>query len=129
MVSAAIGSGLIVLLGDHRRRPGVSAVAHRAIIDHETFASVQALLVEQAPARRTNTNSTDLHLLTGILFDQDGNRLRSVHTKRSDIRYRYYVSSDRAEGQGTTQASGWRLAAKTIEAVVEARFVQLLEDR
>ncbi len=67
--------------------------------------------------------------MTGILFDQDGNRLRSVHTKRGDIRYRYYVSSERTEGQSTTQASVWRLAAKTIEAVVEARFIQLLEDR
>ena len=118
-----------IYVGKVRHYEKVYEGEHQAIIDHETFASAQALLVEQAPARRTSTNSTDLHLLTGIHFDQDGNRLSSVHTKRGDIRYRYYVSSERTEGQGTTQASGWRLAAKTIEAVVEARFVQLLEDR
>jgi site-specific DNA recombinase len=50
---------------------------HEAIIDAQQFDEVQKLLTIQAPRRtRSSSNAADLHLLTGTLFDETGDRLR-----------------------------------------------------
>ena len=115
-----------IYIGKVRHREKVYEGEHEAIIDAEKFAAAQALLATQAPARSRATNSADLHLLTGILFDEDGNSLRSVHTKKENVRYRYYVSKAFVEERGSGTQNGWRLPARQMEQVVEAELARIL---
>ena len=51
------------------------------------FDDVQQLLKAQAPDRRSPTNQADGHLLTGILYDETGEKLRAVHANKKGVRY------------------------------------------
>jgi site-specific DNA recombinase len=50
---------------------------HEAIIEREQWTKVQQMLDENRQGNRRKARATKTSLLTGILFDQDGNRLRS----------------------------------------------------
>lgn len=118
-----------IYIGKVRHHEKIYDGEHAPIIDQDTFAAAQALLAEQAPVRRTNSNQADIHLLAGLLFDEDGNRLTPVHTRRGNIRYRYYASKPDRDGRGVGKRGGWRLPARTIEEVVETELKRLLDDQ
>jgi site-specific DNA recombinase len=88
---------------------------------------VQRLLKQQTPIRSSSVNQADGHLLTGILYDEDGKKLRAVHANKKGRRYRYYVSARLVEGR-KKDAGGWRLPAPEIDAVVEHQLLQLLNN-
>ncbi len=116
-----------IYVGKIRHREKVYEGEHDAIVDEQTFVATQALLAFQAQPRTNSSNTSDLHLLTGILFDEEGQLLRPVHTRKGNVRYRYYVSRTRVEERGT-RSSGWRLPARAIEQPVEAQLDHLLSD-
>ncbi len=100
---------------------------HEAIIDAEQFDEVQKLLTVQAPRRtRSSSNAADLHLLTGILYDETGDRLNPAHVSNHGKRYRYYVS---ARLKTARRNDGWRVPALELEAIVEQQIRQLLGDQ
>lgn len=106
------------------RYPGL----HKAIIDRPTWGAVQALLATQAPDRRGPTNSREPSLLTGLVFDETGDRLSPVHATKAGLRYRYYVSRRLANG-GDGDGRGWRLPARELESRLIASVCSLLRDR
>jgi hypothetical protein len=71
-------------------------------------------------AERTRPRATTSSLLTGILFDQDGNRFTPSHAAKGGRRYRYYVSHS-----GISKTL--RFPASEIEHVVVSEIRQLLE--
>ena len=81
-----------IYVGRIRHRDQIYDGEHEAIIPIDLFERVQQLLANQAPARRSTTNQSEPHLLTGIVFDEAGERLRPVHANKKGTRYRYYVS-------------------------------------
>lgn len=100
---------------------------HEAIIDTEQFDEVQKLLAIQAPRRaRSSSNAADLHRLTGILFDETGDRLSPAHASNHGKRYRYYVSARLKTARST---EGWRVPAVELEAIVDQQIGQLLGDQ
>lgn len=100
---------------------------HEAIIDAGQFGEVQELLTIQAPRRtRSSSNAADLHRLTGILYDETGDRLSPAHASNHGKRYRYYVS---ARLKANRSSDGWRVPAAELEAVVEQQIRQLLGDQ
>ena len=100
---------------------------HEAIIDAEQFDEVQKLLTTQAPRRtRSSSNAADLHLLTGILFDETGDRLSPAHASNHGKRFRYYVSARLKTARNT---EGWRVPAAELEAIVDQQIRQLLGDQ
>ncbi len=117
-----------IYIGKIRHRDDVHEGEHEPIVDADTFAAAQQLLKEQSPRRRQSTNGKDVHLLTGILFDEAGDKLRSVHANKKGVRYRYYVSKGLAEARKKDDR-GWRLPASEIEAIVEHQLNRLLHDR
>ena len=115
--------GLAALLGNRtyvgevvhkgRHYPG----EHAPILDRVLFDALQA-----APAARArNSGSTRLNrdaLLSGLLHDGHGRRMRSSTAKKNGARYRYYVTAT-TERAGTVDATPvTRVAAPDIEAVV-----------
>lgn len=100
---------------------------HEAIVAAEQFDEVQKLLTIQAPRRnRSSSNAVDLHLLTGILYDETGDRLSPAHASNHGKRYRYYMS---ARLKTARSKDGWRVPAAELEAVVEQQIRLLLGDQ
>jgi site-specific DNA recombinase len=101
---------------------------HQPIIDSETFEQVQALLKENADHRRISTNVTQPHLLTGVLYDETGDRLSPSHATKKGRRYRYYVSHRLMQAR-RKNGDGWRLPADPIERIVVEKVTAFLGDR
>lgn len=66
-------------------------------------------------------------MLTGLLFDETGDRLSPHHAVRSGRRYRYYVSRRLVQARRKDEA-GWRLPAEQLEKVVLTFLTDLLRD-
>ena len=117
-----------VYVGKVRHRDRIHPGEHRSVIDDATFAAVQTKLANQAPRERGSHVQPDSHLLTGLLFDDSGQRLSPIHANKAGKRYRYYISSQ-LKGGGTKSGGEWRLPARQIEAIVIRQLKTLFEDR
>jgi len=84
-----------VYLGKIVHKDKVFDGLHEAIITEETFTAVQNLLKSNAVIRKHATNAKEGSLLTGLLFDDKGNRMIPSHSNKSGKRYRYYVSQSK----------------------------------
>lgn len=116
-----------IYIGKIRHKGDLHGGEHAPIVDADIFEAVRRLLTEQAAHARGSTIHSDSHLLTGRLFDEHGHRLTPVHTTNHGKRYRYYVTD--ARKAGSEHADRWRIAASTIEPIVEAHLNKLIRNR
>ncbi|MDQ2632372.1 MAG: recombinase family protein [Pseudomonadota bacterium] len=117
----------VIYAGSIRHKDKIYDGEHPPIIDRQTFDDVQRLPKDQTPARKNPSNQQDGHLLTGILYDEAGEKLRAVHANKKGVRYRYYVSGKLVEGRKNVD-DGWRLPAKEVDSAVEHRLIHILQD-
>ena len=90
---------------------------HDPIIYRDTFERVQELLksnTHDRMVRRRNSGAP----LTGLLFDDRGNRMSPSFTLKNGVRYRFYVSSALLKGRKAEAGSAPRVSASEIEAAV-----------
>ena len=59
-----------IYIGKVRHRNSLHEGEHEPVVDGGAFERAQALLAKQAPRRASPKNNRDVHLLTGILFDE-----------------------------------------------------------
>jgi DNA invertase Pin-like site-specific DNA recombinase len=90
---------------------------HRAIIDRETFDAVQQMLDAQRSSENRSAHRMR-SLLTGKIFDSQGNRMAPSHTNKGGVRYRYYTSRALLEGRREEAGKPSRIRADEIEALV-----------
>ena len=90
---------------------------HDPIIDQDTFERLQQLLKSNTHDR-TVRRQTSGALLTGLLFDDCGNRMSPSFTLKNGARYRFYVSSALLKGRRAEAGSVPRVSASEIEAAV-----------
>jgi site-specific DNA recombinase len=98
---------------------------HGAIIDRTSFDSVQKQLAQNAAERHSRRNAREPSLLSGLVYDETGDRLSPTHTNKKGRRYRYYVSTrllNRASN------GGWRLPARELEIAVVRALQDYLRD-
>jgi DNA invertase Pin-like site-specific DNA recombinase len=95
------------------------------IVPLPLWHEVQMRLKAASSSVRPRTCSGETSLLTGLLFDETGDRLTPSHTTKQGRRYRYYLSRRLVEGNANDQ-TGWRLPAREIEAAVLQFLGQLL---
>src|SRR5580700_5528349 len=88
---------------------------HEPILDPALFAAVQAKLASQAVERRCRIRGLPA-LLTGRLFDEQGQRMTPTHTNKEGVRYSYYVSQAVLRRQPPGMIG--RVAAPELEALV-----------
>ena len=100
---------------------------HTAIIDDETWQTAQKRLSGNAVNRHTETNARSQSLLSGLLFDETGDRLCPTHANKGSKRYRYYISKRLMHDADCND--GWRLPADEIESCVMLLLGNLLSDR
>ncbi len=99
-----------------------------AIIDPETWAAVQDMMASNAVDRRSSSNAASPSVLTGLIFDETGDRLSPSHAIKDGVRYRYYVSHRLIEAR-RRGFDGWRIPAKEIERYVVSTIVHHLSDK
>lgn len=97
---------------------------HPAIIDQRTWHAVQAQLAANLQAPRKRPRVTEQSLLTGLLFDREGNRFMPTHSNKAGKRYRYYVSE--AAGGREPAAAPTRIPAEAIEDLVVEQLKALI---
>jgi site-specific DNA recombinase len=73
---------------------------------------------------RKRPRVTEQSLLTGLLFDREGNRFIPTHSNKAGKRYRYYVSEATSKGKPT--AAPTRIPAEEIEDLVLAQLKDLI---
>src|SRR5438128_2119539 len=98
---------------------------HEAIIARDIWEAVQKKLQDNKVEVKTTAGRKSL--LTGLLFDETGDRLSPSHAVRSGRRYRYYVSRRLVQARRKDEA-GWRLPAEELEKIVLTFLVELLRD-
>lgn len=90
---------------------------HAPIIDRGTFEQTQHLLKTNS-AGRTGRRQKSGALLTGILFDDRGNRMSPSFSTKRGVRYPFYVSSALLRGRKAQAGSVARVPAREIEAII-----------
>ena len=123
-----------IYVGRIRHKDAIYEGEHPAIIDRQVFDRVQLMLTEQSPKRRSARSHRDVHLLYGLLQDEQGRALVSTHANNHGKRYRYYVSrsGDRKSEERADQPKSqtvWRLSSAMIEPLVEQQLHAILTDK
>jgi len=102
---------------------------HAAIVDKPLWDAVQSILAENRVARTTGANGKAPSLLTGLLFDEAGERLTPTWSVKKGTRYRYYVSTSLVTGNGKPHSKRHRFPAGDLENVVIERLRTFLSNR
>ena len=102
---------------------------HAAIVDKPLWDAVQAVLAENRVARASGANTKQPSLLTGLLFDEAGERLTPTWSIKKGTRYRYYVSTFLVKGNGKAQSTRRRIPAGNLENVVTERLRKFFSSR
>lgn len=90
---------------------------HEAIVSRETFDQVQDLMKSNGVERKAHRHESGA-LLSGILFDDRGNRMSPSFSTKNGVRYRFYVSSALLKGRKEAAGSLPRVSALEIEKSV-----------
>ena len=94
---------------------------HTPIIDQPLWDAVQEQLAGNTARHRCGGRTRQPSLLTGMLFDGDGNRMTPSHAGKKGTHYRYYVSGSLFTKDRTETSAGLRIPAVEIEQLVSAR--------
>src|SRR5882757_2465924 len=119
-----------IYVGEIRHKRISHPGQHDAIVDRTTWQRVQELLGERAARKRGLSGAKTSGVLTGKLFDENGERLYTCGARKGDRRYRYFVSRKLIREPGHNEGNnGWRLPAEETERAVLAGVKQILSDR
>lgn len=115
ILSNAIYIGKIVHKGN------INDGLHKPIIEAYIWEQTQASLNLNIRGRNKGQESRpSKHLLTGLLFDDTGQRLTPIHSNKKGITYRYYISTELINGNPDDEfkRTAWRLPAEDLEQAV-----------
>ena len=101
---------------------------HEAILDRETWDSVQDQLRARARAQRGRGHGSRSPLI-GKLFDEAGHRLTPSHASKGGRRYRYYVSRPLIMETAVQAPGAWRIPAGQLENLIATEAAAMLAER
>jgi site-specific DNA recombinase len=97
---------------------------HPAIIEQELFDRVQSRLADNMQAPHSRPRTAETSLLTGLLFDKDGDRFIPSHANKKGRRYRYYVLRPDPT-KASTRKRSLSVPAQELEDLVRAEVTSL----
>ena len=100
---------------------------HDPIVDQELWDAVQAKLTANRVARENGNDASRPSLLTGLLYDAEGEPMTPTHAVKKGKRYRYYVSRTLLSSEAK-KTTGQRLPAASLEPLVVERIRAFLTD-
>lgn len=126
-----------VYIGKITHKEAVFDGHHPAIVDETLWQAVQDRMGSNLQNHRIRSTAADPSLLTGLVFDDQGNRLTPTHSKKGARRYRYYVSNSLIEAGRKSSPDALRLPARELEDATlqaltsflmnESRLISLME--
>lgn len=114
-----------VYRGEISHKGNVYPGQHDAIIETETWSTVQSKLSTNRQARMLAVGAEAPSLLSGLIFDSDGNRMTPTHANKRGRRYRYYISQPLL-GRGEQGPGSIRLPAGEVDSLVFDRLRSLI---
>src|SRR6201987_861372 len=99
-----------------------------AIFDKPLWDEVQTVLAANRVERTTGARANHSSLLTGMVFDEAGERLTPTHAVKKGRRYRYYVSPSLITGTKRNRSGGRRIPAGNLEGLVINKLRTFLAD-
>lgn len=118
-----------VYIGKIIHRDKVFDGQHEPIISTELFEQVQDLLKSNAVIRKHSTNAKEGSLLTGLLFDDKGNRMVPSHSNKSGRRYRYYVSQSMKKPGEFERGEVTKISAGEIENYTQNEVLKIIKNK
>ncbi len=116
--------------GEIIRKRSTYPSQHNAIIGAELWERIQSCLVENRVERDAGAEPAARTLLTGLVFDETGDRMSPTHANKKGRRYRYYVSQSLIKRRRQAVSSqARRVPAADLEAIVEGQICALLQDQ
>jgi site-specific DNA recombinase len=104
-------------IGDVVYKGEILPGAQAPIVDRELFEAVQAKLADQQNNHIKSRTQSEA-LLTGLIFDDRGNRMSPSHARKKGMKYRYYVSLPLLQGRPNGAGTVHRVPAAEIEDIV-----------
>jgi len=101
---------------------------HPAIINQGLWDEVQAKMVDNKQSFEQRPKAASDSLLTGIIYDSDGQRLSPSHSQKQSKRFRYYISLALMNDSAVAVKQGLRLPAQELEHLVINSIVDWLND-
>ena len=92
---------------------------HAEIIDDDIWDAVQNTLDENHTTHKSRKRASHPSLLSGLLFDEQGNRLTASHTTKRKRRYRYYVGSSQSDGSNTLRVPAQELERSVVDSLID----------
>ena len=113
-------------IGEVTYRGEIFAGEQPAIVDRKLFEAVQCKL-EQQRINHNRVRHQSGALLTGLIFDERGNRMTPTYAIKKGVRYRYYISAPLVQGQPQNAPEINRVPAALIEKLIIAAVRSHLE--
>ena len=110
-------------VGEVAYKGSINKGEHKPVIERATFDAVQKLLSDNAVERNASRRSSNA-LLTGLLFDDRGNRMTPTYSRKHGARYRYYISHALLQSRKGEAGSVTRVSAAEIEEAVVTALQQ-----
>jgi site-specific DNA recombinase len=104
-------------VGEVAYKGSINKGEHKPIVERATFDAAQKLLSDNAVERNASRHSSGA-LLTGLLFDDRGNRMTPTYSRKHGARYRYYISHALLQSRKGEAGSVTRVSAAEIEEAV-----------
>lgn len=101
---------------------------HPAIIEQTLWDKVQAKIADNKQGFLQRPKAATDSLLTGILYDCDGNRLTPSHSQKQSKRFRYYLSQKLVNEGKAAAPNGIRIPAQELESMVISQLCNWLND-
>ena len=114
--------------GEVEHKGNVYPGQHEAIVEAELWTLVQEKLAASRRDRKLSIGAEAPSLLSGLIFDSDGNRMTPTHANKRGRRYHYYISSsilDRTKSGSNTM----RVPASEVDGLVLDRLRRLMASR
>ncbi len=118
-----------IYIGQIRHKEAIFPGQHPAIIDAQLWQAVQDRLAANLQGHRCRSKAADPSLLTGLLFDHQGQRLTPTHAKKGGRRYRYYLGQALPASDTEPTAKVSRLPAQELEGAVLRALQRFLTDK
>ena len=116
-----------IYVGRIAHRGATYAGRHPPIVPQDLWDRVQAMLTDSRQGQARANGSSEPSALSGLLYDDRGNRMSPSHVRKADgRRYRYYVSQALLQGRPESAGTVRRVSAHAIEALVERAVAQAL---
>ena len=101
---------------------------HHPIIEKDLWDRVQSVLADNRVQIKKQARAKHPSLLSGLLFDGQGERLTPTHATKNGRRFHYYVSRSLITQGRHAAGPRWRLPAAEVDTVVIGGVRAMLTD-